>query len=229
MKNDYIFVVFYLSIISVSLCGSLYTNRLNSNGSFPSDNDYSKQTIFASGNDTNVQGISTSTSTNSTWMNFTFSWGSDTQRIVQGEFQLKLSMKLYDDRITIMMIRVNDDDYNAVDYVGFVFDTNQNGHIDLNDISMGLFADNMTQPSILMDNGFLTFAECIPIQSPHIVSFDADQGYVFTIPCTSPENILIPTKSLSSGSNNFLHVCFYDRDLGGVFVRFLFYIPEGSQ
>ena len=230
MKNDYIFAIFYLSIISVSLFGSLCSYNSNSNGNSPSDNDYNKQTIFTSEDDTNVQEISTSTSANSRWMNFTFTWGPDTQRIIQGEFQLKICMRWnnYNNRITKIIITANDDDYNAGDYVGLVFDTNKNGHIDSNDISRGLYANNMTQPSFLMENGFLCFAQCIPTQGPQVVSFDPDKGYVFTIPPVNPVNLWFPMESMNIGSNNPLHICFYDRDLGRVFIRFLFYIPEGS-
>jgi hypothetical protein len=230
LKNDYVFAVFYLSIISVSFFGSLYGYNLNSNENLQSDNDYSKQTIFVSGNDADVQGISIFTSTNLTWMNFTFLWGSDTQRIVQGEFQLDICLRWNNNRNTVtkIVIMVNDDDYNAGDYVGLVFDTNKNGYIDSYDISRGLFANNMTQPSILTDSGFLCFAECIPTEGLQVVSFDPDQGYVFTIPPTNPVNLWFPMDSINIGSNNRLHVCFYDRDGGSIFTRFLFYIPEGS-
>ena len=231
MSNNYVFAIFYLSIISVGLFGSLFTNHLNSNGNAVPDDNLNGQAIFSADAEADKQVTSVFTSTNYTWMNFTFTWGPDTQRIIQGEFQLKICMRWNNDnnRITKIIITANDDDYNAGDYVGLVFDTNKNGYIDSNDISRGLFANNMTQPSFLMENGFLAFAECIPTQGPQVVSFDPDNGYVFTIPPVNPVNLWFPMESMNIGSNNPLHICFYDRDLGSVFIRFLFYIPEGSQ
>ncbi|MEM2972444.1 MAG: hypothetical protein QW270_08530 [Candidatus Bathyarchaeia archaeon] len=127
-----------------------------------------------------------------------------------------------------MVIKANDDDYEEWDYLGLVFDTNQDGHIDIHDESYALYANNMTQPSVLCDHGFLGFAEVAPVPGPHEVSFNIDAGYTFTIqfPCLGWYDYeWNPLKSLKKGYNNPLHICFFDDDLGKVFIEFLFYIP----
>jgi len=159
-------------------------------------------------------------------MNFTFTWGPDTQKIVQGVFRLEISMRLYGENLS-MVITTNDDDYEERDYLGLVFDINQDDHIDVHDESYALFADNMTQPSALWEHGFLGFALTPPRPGPQKVSFSPDTGYTFAIQFPCPGYwVHDPRQSLKEEANNPLHICFYDSDRAKVFVRFLFYIPK---
>lgn len=168
-------------------------------------------------------------------MNFTFTWGPDNQKIVQGMFRLEITVTWGEGDNVSMVIKANDDEYNEWDYIGLVFDTNQNGHIDLHDEAYGLFANNMTLPSILCEHGFLGFAECPPRLGPQKVSFNPDAGYTFTVQFPYLDEYAVldwnPAQSLRKGYDNPLHLCFHDEDAAGytsgVFVRFLFYIPEG--
>jgi hypothetical protein len=190
------------------------------------------QSLNASNNGSG--GNPSSSSNASEQMNFTFTWGPETQKIVQGEFRLKVSIRFGGggmvpaNESVIIVIEANDDDYEEWDYVGLVFDTNQNGHIDIRDISIALYANNMTQPSVLVEHGFLGFAQIMPTPGPQKVTFNPDRGYTFTaqIPCEQhPLNLPL---YLKKGDNNPLHLCFYDKDVAdymGVFIRFLFYLP----
>lgn len=159
-------------------------------------------------------------------MNFTFTWGPDNQKIVQGEFRLEIRIRWYGENLS-MVITANDDDYEERDYLGLVFDTNQDGHIDVHDESYALYADNMTQPSALWEHGFLVFALTPPRLGPQTVSFSPDTGYTFTIRFPCPGYwVHDPRESLKEEANNPMHICFYDNDRAKVFVRFLFYLPE---
>lgn len=159
-------------------------------------------------------------------MNFIFTWGPDTQKIVQGTFVLKIWLTLDGENLT-MIIKANDDDYSQWDYIGLVFDTNQNGSIDAGltgDESYGLFADNYTIPvSQLLNSGYLKFlVYCIEL-GPHRVSF-TDEGYIFTI--QFPFRNWNPASLIKNG-NNPLHICYYDHDVQKyVFVRFSFFVAE---
>ncbi len=117
-------------------------------------------------------------------MNFTFTWGPDSQNIVHGEFRPEIRMRWYGDNLS-MMITANDDDYEEPDYIGLVFDINQDDHIDVHDESYALYADNMTQPSILTEQGFLCFALTPPRLGPQKVSFDRHQ-LCFHYPVSMP-------------------------------------------
>ena len=132
-----------------------------------------------------------------------------------------------------MMITANDDDYEEWDYIGLVFDTNQDDHIDIHDSSYALLANNLTIPSVLVEHGFLGFAEIAPRSGPQKVSFSPDTGYTFTVqfPCSDGYGgEWNPARSLKKANDNALHLCFHDEDVAdytmGVFVRFLFYLPE---
>ena len=235
MSNNRVFAIFYLSIISVCLFGSLYTNHLNSNGNAVPDDNLNGQAIFSADAEAYKQVISVFTSANYTWMNFSFTWGSDTQKIVPGDFHLKVYMRWGNETIGTMTtetltiyIEANDDDFEGWDYVGIVFDTNQDGYIDIRDDSIVLFANNMTQPSFLIDHGFLAFAECMPIRGPHRVSFNVETGYIFSIKFPpGGHTAKNPIQSIKDASRSPIHICFYDNDLAMVFVRFSFQIPEG--
>jgi len=185
-----------------------------------------------------INALKPSNSTNNT-MNFTFTWGPDTQKIVQGTLRLEISLTWNvvpnsTHKWSSMVVRVNDDDYNQWDYLGLVFDMNENGVIDLGseDDPFGLWVNNMTAPSILLENGFLGFAETMPIVGPHNCTFDPDTGYTFRIKFyslpTDPGYPYNPAEVLREEYENPLHICFEDSGGGRVFVRFPFYIPEST-
>lgn len=171
-------------------------------------------------------------STNDT-MNFTFTWGPDTQRVVQGTLLLEVSLTWVvvpnsTHKRLSMVITVNDDDYSPEDYLGLVFDMNQNGVINngVADHPFGLLTNNMTITSTLLENGFLGFAYCPPRRGPHNCTFNLDIGYVFHIefPSLPPASGLLtnPAEVLKEGCNNPLHICFVDASGEGVSVRFTF-------
>lgn len=128
-----------------------------------------------------------------------------------------------------MVVKVNDDDHNEWDYLGLVFDMNENGVIDLGtaDKPFGLWTNNMTTPSALLENGFLGFAYCPPTRDPHNCTFDPDTGYTFQIKFHSTSLDLFnppwnPAEVLKEACNNPLHICFVDSSGEGVFVQFAF-------
>jgi hypothetical protein len=178
-------------------------------------------------------------STNDT-MNFTFIWGPETQSIVQGTLRLEVSLTWgvvpnSTHKWLSMVVKVNDDDYSEWDYLGLVFDMNENGVIDLGfeDAPFGLWTNNMTAPSVLLENGFLAFAETMPTPGPHTCTFDPDTGYTFRIFFPSPpwtgSSPLNPAEVLKEGHKNLLHICFRDTSGGGVFVRFVFLAHAGGD
>lgn len=172
-------------------------------------------------------------------MNFTFTWGPGNQRIVNGTFRLEISIIVDGENVT-MVIKANDDDYHEADYIGLVFDVNQNGTIDTFEESYGLFAANMTVASKLMAHGFLGFVWSGARLGPHKVSFNSQTGYTFTVhfPYVDETGALQwnPAAVLKRGDDNPLHVCYFDADIpwslehpmeiGHVFVRFQFFIAE---
>lgn len=167
-------------------------------------------------------------STNDT-IEFTFTWGSNTQKIVQETFCLKIRLG-WDGKNLTVVIQVNDDEYDPGDYIGLVFLNNDSEYE-----SYGLFADNMTiTPSFLMEHGLLSFPMYPPEVGPQKVMFDPKTGYTFTVqyPWVDQEGReWNPARMLKRGNTytgwNILHVCFDDFDGGGVFVRFRFFLfPE---
>jgi hypothetical protein len=168
---------------------------------------------------------------------FVFSWDSTTQRIVNRTFVLTLKMWLDNQNLTLVAT-ANDDEYDWFDYLGLVFDTNQNGHIDTGDQAIGLWASNYTVTSHLQEFGLFSFSQGIPVLGPQDVTFDASKGYTFTVhfPFYYPTRLdtpwFDPGASLVDGMNQ-LHMCFYDdnasqtsRGQAGVFSRFSFELTK---
>jgi hypothetical protein len=207
-------------LLSLVLATALITSiSLNIYQSFNASNQCSDENSPSNG-DANKQ------------MNFTFTWGPETQDIINGTFHLEMLLRWgvvpnSPHKWLSMMVKINDDEYNPCDYLGIVFDINENGVIDLGsaDGPFGLWTNNMTAPSVLLENGFLCFAECMPTQGPHTCTFEPDTGYMFSIFFPSlpsegpPPN---PAEVLREGCENSLHVCFNDANGGRVFVRFAF-------
>lgn len=168
---------------------------------------------------------------------FVFSWDSNSQRIVNETFFLTLKMRV-DGRNLTVAATANDDEYDEWDYLGLVFDTNQNGHIDTGDQAIGLWTNNFTVISDLLDFGLLGFCECVPVRGPQDVTFDALKGYTFTVhfPFYYPTKLdtpwFDPGASLVDGMNQ-VHACFYDYNASqtregqaGVFSRFSFELTK---
>lgn len=165
---------------------------------------------------------------------FTFTWGPESQRIINGTFRLSVKMWLDGENVT-MVVTANDDEFDMGDYVGLVFDTNQNGYIDHGDEPYGLFAGNKTQPSSLSEYGMLGFAQVLGRPGPHNVTFDPDLGYTFNIifPYYWQGSLYWdPSQAIRNGTHNQLHVCYFDYAGEGnwpgnwVFTRFAFHANE---
>lgn len=180
------------------------------------------------------------TSYNTTWSNFTFTWGPDKQKIVNGDFFLNIdfgfreitatskndpSMLFYVSHDLIIVVEANDDDYNPSDYVGFVFDTNHDSYLDYCDIAYLASADNSSLHALLDDSGFLAVSQ--PWLSCHEAVFDPSRGYTFVYCPSGIQSDMDPADTLKEGEPNLAHVCFYDDFGKGVFIQFQFSIPDG--
>lgn len=108
-----------------------------------------------------------------------FTWGHEEQDIVPRTLRINIT------RIgqTRFVVKINDNDYNEWDYLVIVFDRNQNGIIDLGNTDQphGLWANNLTVPAVLLENGCLGFAEIPPKVGPHKCTFDSNTGYTFDV------------------------------------------------
>jgi len=166
----------------------------------------------------------------SDWMNFTFTWGPDTQRIVQGTFRLEVSLRwvvISETEETLSFsAKINDDDYDELDCLVLVFDTNENGVIDDGDSPWGFFADNMIRPIVLYKNSIL-IATTMPIKGPAVCEFKEESGYNFNALFSSvPHRSAIgymgnPAEVVKKGCENSMYILF--SDIGGnVFVEFSF-------
>ena len=132
---------------------------------------------------------------------YTFTWGQDEQDIVPGTLCLNIT------RIgqTRFVVKINDNDYNEWDCLIMVFDRNQNGIIDLGNTDQphGLWANNLTAPAVLLENGDLIFAEIPPKAGPHKCTFNSNTGYTFdaSFPTLPDVNFIL------------LRVAFVDKDV----------------
>ncbi len=107
-----------------------------------------------------------------------------------------------------MTVTVNDDEYNEWDYLGVVFDKNNNGTIDLEfeDEPYALYVDNKTRSqgqTYLYKWGGLGWVIIESSPSPyHTCTFDEETGYTFKISLSRQDiNVEAPTP---------IHICFYD-------------------
>jgi len=133
--------------------------------------------------------------------NYEWNWAEDNQDIVAGTLHMQLT---YTSQMHFT-VRINDDDYNDSDYLCMVFDQNQNGRIDLGTIDnpYGLWANNMTAPAMLFQDGRLAFAEVPPRPGPQKCVFDPNTGYTF--------DISIP--DLGGADSVLLRMSFVDNDV----------------
>jgi len=162
----------------------------------------------------------------SEWKNFTFTWGPDTQKVVQGTLRIEISLRWgirkaggLESEYLYCLVKVNDKEYNPHTYLGLVFDTNGNGVIDSNDKSYIFFADNTTVLSFLHEDGFLLIAD-VPRTPMLLCNFDPNTGYTFDREFGKDE-LNLPDPSVIPTPLTPLHVCF-ENPYGRVFVRFTF-------
>ncbi len=157
--------------------------------------------------------------------NFTFTWGPDTQKVVPGTLRIEISLRwgtFHSYEYLYCIVKINDNEYNDWDYLGIVFDKNNNSVIDLGgaDDPLGVWACNMTAPSVLGENGFLGFAE-VPPEKCYACTFDPNIGYTFRW-LFGKDELHLPINS-----NTPVHLCFHDHDAPypakGVFIRFTFF------
>lgn len=179
------------------------------------------------------------TSYNTMWSNFTFTWGPDKQKIVNGDFFLNIDFGFREITVTskndpsmfyvshdlIIVVEANDDDYNPSDYVGFVFDTSHDGYLDYYDTAYLASADNSSLHALLMDSGFLAVSQ--PWLSCHKAVFDPSRGYTFVYCPSGIQSDMDLADTLKKDEPNLAHVCFYDDFGKGVFIQFQFSIPDG--
>ena len=106
---------------------------------------------------------------------------------------------------TRCVVKINDDDYNEWDCLIMIFDRNQNGVIDLGNTDQphGLWANNLTAPAVLSENGDLVFAEIPPRRGPHKCTFDSNTGYTFDVSFSN----------LPESESILLCVSFVDKDV----------------
>lgn len=167
---------------------------------------------------------------------FTFTWGSEEQGIVDGEFRLEITIEWEEEGNLTITIKANDDEYNFEDGVALVFDTNQNNYLDSKDEAYVLFADNTTNVrGNLADDGFIMIPGIIPELGPHRVTFKPKTGYTFIAEFPWVDQYgeeWNPVRALKRSQHwylarNPLHIGFMDSDkVRGVFVHFLFSILE---
>jgi len=178
---------------------------------------------------------------NLTWSNFTFCWGPESQRIVDGVLWINVSLcfrtcKLINEsdssvlEVThdlVVVVETNAKDYYEDDYMGFVFDTNRNGRIDVGDWAYIAFANNDTEKVSLCSDGFLAVAigYYYAGSSYHRVTFDAAKGYNFVLYLDPLDGV---QQCLKREGDNFLHICFASAHETGVFVDFPFSIPADA-
>lgn len=185
-----------------------------------------------------INTLKPSNSTNET-MNFTFTWGSEAQDIVDGPFKIEVSVWFENhtspwDNATYEMfhivVRVYDDDYCSDDYLGLVFDMNHNGVIDLGfeDRPRLLYANNSTIGyAALTKEGFLAPAE-VPREKIYTCTYDPERGYAFGPFGYQASDIT--SKFGDMPTYVPVHMCFVDRNLypgiHGVSVQFRIYLDS---
>ena len=118
---------------------------------------------------------------------FVFEWSSEEQDIVDGILRIEASFNWENESEELYItVRVNDDDYFGGDYIGLVFDKNNNWDV-LDDQAYVLFANNMSyywgkSVVFLGRYGRFDWATVPPRPSPfHTCTFNNKTGYTFKI------------------------------------------------
>lgn len=155
-------------------------------------------------------------------MHFTFTWGSETQDIVNGTFKIEISAWFENhtspwDNTTYEMfyilVSVYDDDYSSDDHLGLVFDENHNGIIDLGfeDRPQLFYADNSTAgyPALTKD-GLMVLAQ-VPEGKSNVCRYDPEKGYVFG-PFGGPTSYFA-SEFVGISTYIPIHICFGDANL----------------
>jgi len=165
--------------------------------------------------------------------NFTFTWGPDTQSVVQGTLKMEITLRIDGENLTVI-IKVNDDDYDTGDYVGLGF-MNASNPADYE--AYALYANNKTIfPAVTDISGRTVSTWGSGLQpGPHKVTFDPKTGYTFVIkfPWTPqnqfPPKAYNPIRFIRRADEfpnlNILNVGFEDGFGRAVFTRFGFTFP----
>ena len=137
---------------------------------------------------------------------YKFTWAPDQQDITQDTLVLEFTYSQFGEQL-YFTVKINDDDFNPYDYLGMTFDKNGNGVIDLGDSDepYGLWANNMTAPAALWDDGSLGFAKIPPVKGPHECIFDEKGGYTFKVSLSKSE--------LTASNFVLLRLSFADQDV----------------
>jgi len=128
---------------------------------------------------------------------FVFSYGPEEQSIVDGVLFVNFTLAMLDDRLYII-VKINDDDYSEVDFLGLVLDTNRNGTLDSNvkqewnvayDKVYVAFADNTTVAGFYGAPGtpWVGTSKMGKMPGRHVTSFESGKGYVFKVSWTMQE------------------------------------------
>jgi len=118
---------------------------------------------------------------------------------VEGPLTMKFTAK---NQTLYVLARINDDDYNARDFLGLAFDKNNDNNLTNEDVVM-LYADNTTKPAFLDENGNLM----IPLlprepSTVHTCTFEDGVGYTFNV-----------TLHFNTFPSDLTYVCFGDAGL----------------
>jgi len=140
------------------------------------------------GSDDGATGDSSSSNDAGGWMNYTFTWDSEAQDIVNETFRIDVSIRFenvtYGNVTTetfILVVKANDDDYLGGDYLGLALDMNQNGVIEygLKDYPLLLYASNRTVTDVSLHSDGRMFPPEIFRDDIYTCTFDPDEGYTF--------------------------------------------------
>jgi len=136
---------------------------------------------------------------------FVLEWSAAEQEIVNGTLRMEFTFEWQNESLSIT-VKINDDEYDMQDMLGFVFDRNGNGTIDLyhKDTPYVFTANNWTWYNVaLRFDGCLVLPKDLPLPSPyHTCVFIEGTGYLF--------NISIPKSELANVKADVVHIFFGD-------------------
>lgn len=168
------------------------------------------------------EGLGSNGQANDDKMHFTFTWGPETQDIVNGTFKIEVSAWFENHtsprgnttyEMFYMLVSVYDDDYGGLDSLGVVFDKNHNGIIDLGleDRPRLFFANNSTAGAPALTKDGLMILAAVPGGKSSVCKYDPEKGYVFG-PFGVPTSDFV-SKSVDMLSYIPIHICFDDANL----------------
>jgi hypothetical protein len=137
-----------------------------------------------------------------------FAWSPWQQDIVNGTLWINVTWTWQTENLS-MTIRVNDDDLNYLDYLGFTYDKDNNGVIDQYpsmDVidAIGFFPYNKSWSGIIGDSGIGFYYIGLQLSKFHTCLFTNETGYEF--------KISLPKKLFNFEQRRLIHLCYCDRD-----------------